>query len=153
MFNPKATVLIGLFALFLSCDHGDISQNKVDPSYFNVSGVIMGGCNLAKKSSESMETVSDSDTVAWSVSGQSIECKIGFHAGCCQHFLNNAETYGDTIVIVLTDTNSVSCHCMCYYTFNFTFQIGDSFRHGHYMVKAVSALDPSIVLFAQQGQY
>jgi hypothetical protein len=151
IYRRSVLIAIIISSIFVQCNN---PSNSNPPQYFNLSGINYGGCNLSNNQSLRKTALNYTvDTITWSFNNQTLNCHVGFNTACCRHFLATADTLHDTLYITIIDTAVATCRCICYYTFDFNFQIGDSLRHGNYLLRAFNATDSANLLFTRNGTY
>jgi hypothetical protein len=107
-------ILIFLLATFVGCDKKELGDLK----HVNT---ISGGCFLDKGSSLKNSQITQTDTVTYSFTNDSLNIFVGFNATCCGAFSNSSSIKGDSILIKILPTQIGLCNCLCYYTYNFKF--------------------------------
>jgi len=110
----KLLIPIVLFITFLSCEKNELGNLKY-------SKTVAGGCFLNKGSSLKNSQITQTDTVSYSFTNDSLNIFVGFNATCCEEFSNSSSIKGDSIVIKVMTTQIGLCNCLCYYTYNFKY--------------------------------
>lgn len=98
-----------------------MSCEKNESGNLQYSKTIVGGCFLDKGSSLKDNQITQTDTVTYSFTNDSLNIFVGFNATCCGEFSNSSSIQGDSIVIKIMTTQIGLCNCLCYYTYNFKF--------------------------------
>jgi hypothetical protein len=103
-----------LLTTFISCEKNELGNLKY-------SKTIAGGCFLDKGSSLKNSQNTQTDTVSYSFTNDSLSIFVGFNATCCGEFNNSSSLIGDSILIKILPTQIGLCNCICYYTYNFKY--------------------------------
>jgi hypothetical protein len=118
----NAIAIIPLLFILVVCE----KKSDNPEEQITLSKTIAGGCN-GETFAFSKNTVSEEDTVTFTVINDTLDVFVGLNYICCAPFEAGASiSNNDSIVINITDICDLSagscyCRCMCYYTWNFLF--------------------------------